>query len=419
LKFTDFNLATPLMEGINAMGYESPSPIQEQAIPLIIEGHDLIGCAQTGTGKTAAFLLPIMHRILKEGSSHTGTKALIIAPTRELAIQIDQQLEGFGYFAGISSLAVYGGGSGILFEQEKKALQSGADIIVATPGRLLSHLSLGYVDFSNLLFLVLDEADRMLDMGFLPDITRILSHIPKTGQILLFSATMPDAIRSLSKQILKQPRQINLAVSTPARHVLQAAYLVYDQQKIELIQHLITNRDLPLILIFAGTKNSVKDIEKALRKLRLNVEAIHSDLEQEQRIKVMNNFKNRQIQLLVATDIVSRGIDVDDISLVINYNVPGDAEDYIHRVGRTARAEKTGLAITFINEKEWTTFKRIEELIQSEIRKMPLPESLGQGPSIEELEAKTKRRNKRFGKSKGAARTAGRHQKPRTRPRKG
>lgn len=418
MKFSELKLSGPVMEGVEAMGFEQPSPIQERAIPIILEGHDLIACAQTGTGKTAAFLLPLMHHIIHDPNREKGIKALILAPTRELAIQIDQQLEGFGYFANISSIAVYGGGSGSLFEQEKKALQGGADVVVATPGRLLSHLSLGYVDFSELRFLILDEADRMLDMGFLPDITRILSHLPADRQTLLFSATMPDGIRKLSERMLrKDSRHINLAVSKPAQNVLQAAYLVHDDQKIALIQHLITGRDLPLILIFAGTKSSVKEVEKALKRLHLNTEAIHSDLEQTQRAEVMNRFRSRQIQILVATDIVSRGIDVDDISLVINFNVPGDAEDYVHRVGRTARAEKSGLALTFINEKEFSKFKRIESLIETSVRKLPLPEQLGEGPSLEALEAKMRSRRPSTGNKgnfrKSNSNKSGRHEKNR------
>lgn len=391
MKFTDFNLAEPVMEGVDAMGYEKPSPIQEAAIPLILEGHDLIACAQTGTGKTAAFLLPLIHRILNDPDKTNTIKALIVAPTRELAIQIDQQLEGFSYFANISSIAVYGGGSGAGFDQEKRALQTGAHVIVATPGRLISHLNLGYVNFSDLNYLILDEADRMLDMGFLPDIMKIISFLPKDRQTLLFSATMPDGIRKLTERILNNPRQINLAVSKPAENVLQAAYLVYDQQKIALIESLILGRDLPLVLIFASTKSGVKEIEIALKRKKFNVSAIHSDLEQEQRTEVMNRFKNNDIQILVATDIVARGIDVDDISLVINYNVPGDAEDYVHRVGRTARAAKTGVALTFINEKEIGKFKRIESFLGNSIRKLIMPASIGSGPEWKEGDDTRKR----------------------------
>lgn len=401
MTFNDFNLADPVMEGIEAMGYEKPSPIQEAAIPIILGGHDLIACAQTGTGKTAAFLLPLIHRLLGDHEADDSIQALVIAPTRELAIQIDQQLEGFSYFANTSSIAVYGGGTGAGFDQEKKALQRGAQVIVATPGRLISHLNLGYVDFSNLKYLILDEADRMLDMGFLPDILKILSHLPVKRQTLLFSATMPEGIRRLTDRILIAPKQVNLAVSKPAENVLQAAYLVYDQQKIALIESLIEGKDLPLILIFASTKAGVKEVESILKRKKFNVSAIHSDLEQEQRSDVMNRFRSRELQILVATDIVSRGIDVDDISLVINYNVPGDAEDYVHRVGRTARAEKSGVALTFINEKEMGKFKRIEAFLGSTIRKLLLPVHIGEGPSIESYERSGNFRKNFIGNSRG------------------
>jgi superfamily II DNA/RNA helicase len=396
LNFTDFNLNPGLMEGVASMGYEKPSPIQEQAIPILMNGSDLIACAQTGTGKTAAFLLPLLHRIMMNTEHDDFIRALIIAPTRELAVQIDRQLEGFAYFTGVSSLAVYGGGTGNDFEIEKKAIKTGANVIIATPGRLLSHLSLGYVDFSKLGFLVLDEADRMLDMGFMPDIQRILSSLPEKRQTMMFSATMPGEIRSMAKKILHNHKEINLAVSKPAENVLQAAYIVHDSQKIALIEALITGRDIPLVLIFSATKSGVKEIESALKKRKLNVQAIHSDLEQDQREKVLNNFRNREIQILVATDIVSRGIDVDDISLVINYNVPGDAEDYVHRVGRTARAEKTGLAITFINEKEMGKFRRIEEFIQDTVRKLPLPVEVGVSPDLNSPEHKHHGEKRKF-----------------------
>ncbi len=384
------------MEGIAAMGYEKPSPIQELAIPLALKGFDLIACAQTGTGKTAAFLLPLLHQIMLNKKHDSNIHALIIAPTRELAIQIDRQLEGFAYFTGVSSIAVYGGGSGNDFEIEKKAIKTGAQVIIATPGRLLSHINLGYVDFSKLNFLVMDEADRMLDMGFMPDIQRIIRQLPDKKQTLMFSATMPSEIRALAKKILHNHQEINLAVSKPAENVLQAAYIVYDSQKIALIESLITDRDLPLVLIFSATKSGVKEIESALKKRKMNVQAIHSDLEQDQREQVLNNFRNRKIQILVATDIVSRGIDVDNISLVINYNVPGDAEDYVHRVGRTARAEKTGLAITFINEKEMGKFHRIEEFIQDTVRKLPLPAELGDGPSKDQHHDRSHSKSRNF-----------------------
>jgi len=393
LKFSEFSLDDHIMQGIDAIGFEKPTPVQELAIPEIMTGNDLIACAQTGTGKTAAYVLPLLHGILTDKHRTDTIKALIIAPTRELAVQIDQQLEGFSYFAGVSSIAVYGGGSGTDFEVEKKAIKTGAEILVATPGRLISHINSGYVNFKELKYLILDEADRMLDMGFIPDIMKIISSLPKTRQTLLFSATMPNDIRGLAKKILRKPNEINLAVSKPAENVLQAAYLVYDNQKIALVKKLLTGKDLTSVLIFSATKSSVKDLEKDLLRHKFNVKAIHSDLEQDQRKEVLRQFKNREIQILVATDIVSRGIDIDNISLVINYNVPNDAEDYVHRVGRTARAEKTGVAITFINDKETWNFGKIEKLIETEVRKLPLPEEIGQGPSPKSgREGQSKRR---------------------------
>jgi superfamily II DNA/RNA helicase len=353
------------------MGFEKPTPIQERAIPVILENRDVIACAQTGTGKTAAFLLPLINKIIKE---HTETvDTLIIVPTRELAIQIDEALQGFSYFTPISSIAIYGGTNGISYEQEKKALTQGANIIIATPGRLIAHLNQGYVKFKTVKHLVLDEADRMLDMGFSDDLNRIISFLPTDRQTLLFSATMPPRIRALANRILKQPVEINISVSKPAEGVLQAAYLVPNEKKIELIKYLLAGKKLKSILVFSSTKSKVKEIEKELSKLKLNAAAIHSDLTQEQRNEVLRNFKSRKIQILVATDILSRGIDIDSIELVINFDVPGDAEDYIHRVGRTARAESTGVALTFINSADKRKFKNIEQLIGSEVKKLPTP----------------------------------------------
>jgi superfamily II DNA/RNA helicase len=389
------------MQGIDAIGFENPTPVQEQAIPEIISGTDLIACAQTGTGKTAAYVLPLLHGIITEKNRTDTIKALIIAPTRELAVQIDQQLEGFSYFAGVSSIAVYGGGSGTDFEVEKKAIKTGAEVLVATPGRLISHIAAGYVDFSKLQYLILDEADRMLDMGFVPDIMKIISFLPKTRQTLLFSATMPNDIRSLAKKILNNPKEINLAVSKPAENVLQAAYLVYDGQKNELVKSLLKGKDLPSILIFSATKSGVKELERELLRQKFNVKAIHSDLEQDQRKEVLREFKNREVQILVATDIVSRGIDIDNISLVINYNVPQDAEDYVHRVGRTARADKTGVAITLINEKETWNFKKIEKLIETEVKKLPLPEGFAKGPDMDQKKPRFGRSSFKGGKGRG------------------
>ncbi|MBL7700426.1 MAG: DEAD/DEAH box helicase [Chitinophagaceae bacterium] len=362
-----------LLEGLSSMGFEKPTPIQQKAIPLVLEGKDLIACAQTGTGKTAAFLLPIINKIIRD---HTETiNTVIVVPTRELAIQIDEALQGFSYFTPINSIAIYGGTNGTTYEQEKKALTHGANIVIATPGRLIAHLNQGYVKFHTVKHLVLDEADRMLDMGFSDDLNKIISFLPKNRQTLMFSATMPPKIRTLANKILKEPAEINIAVSKPAEGVIQAAYLVPNEKKVELIKNLLRGKKLKSIIIFASTKSKVKQLEKELRKLRMNASAIHSDLSQEERNEVLRNFRSRKLQILVATDILSRGIDIDSIGLVINFDVPSDAEDYIHRVGRTARAESTGVALTFVGPSDRRKFKNIEQLIGNEIKKLQLPQA--------------------------------------------
>jgi superfamily II DNA/RNA helicase len=363
------------------MGFQKLTPIQEQAIPVILSNKDLIACAQTGTGKTAAFLLPIVNKITANPSEHTDT--LVIVPTRELAIQIDEALQGFAYFTPVSSIAIFGGNDGIAFEQEKRALTQGANIIISTPGRLISHLNMGYVKMDNLKHLVLDEADRMLDMGFSDDLNKIVNYLPKERQTLLFSATMPPKIRSLAQKILKDPAEISIAISKPAAGVTQSAYVVYDKQKGPLLYGILKDKQFSSVIVFCSRKESVKNLERELLRAKFSVAAIHSDLEQTERNEVLRNFKNKNLQVLVATDILSRGIDIDSISLVVNYDVPGDAEDYVHRVGRTARAETTGQAITFINEMDQRKFKRIEDLCGYEINKLPLPESLGAGPAYE------------------------------------
>ncbi|MEP7168268.1 MAG: DEAD/DEAH box helicase [Bacteroidota bacterium] len=378
MKFIDFNFEESLQQGLDAMGFETPTLIQEQAIPVILNNKDLIACAQTGTGKTAAFVLPIINKLIKEHENSANT--LIIVPTRELALQIDQVLQGFSYFTSISSIAIYGGNDGSAFENEKRALSEGANFIIATPGRLMSHLNMGYVKLDGLKHLVLDEADKMLDMGFLDDILKIKSFLPEKRQTLMFSATMPPKIRTLAKKLLANPEQINIAMSKPADGVLQGAYLVYDKQKNDLIKTLLKDKELSSVLIFLSTKQKVKDLERDLQQSGIKAKAIHSDLEQNEREEVLRNFKNKQTQILAATDILSRGIDIEDIGLVINYDVPGDAEDYIHRVGRTARAASTGVALTLINEYDQQKFSRIESLIGSVIRKLPLPENLGEAP---------------------------------------
>ena len=378
MTFSDFNFDPQLVEGLQSMGYVKPTPIQSQAIPLILDHKDLIACAQTGTGKTASYLLPVLQHI--SISEKKYTKALILAPTRELAQQIDQQVEGLAYFAGISSIAVYGGGDGMIYEQQRRAMIDGVDIVIATPGRLIAHLASGVIKLDHLQYLVLDEADRMLDMGFYEDILRIISSLPKERQTLLFSATMPPKIRTLANTILKNPEQINIALSQPAAGISQQVYMVYDNQKIKLISTLLKGGAYKSVLIFCSRKETVKDLNRTLRKEGIKSEAFHSDLEQQQRETVLRAFKSRTLPVIIGTDVLSRGIDVEGISLVINFDVPPDPEDYIHRIGRTARAETTGTAITFVNEKDQRKFSFIENLIGKEIPRMTLPEDFGEGP---------------------------------------
>lgn len=398
MKFTDFGFKPQVMEGIEALGFETPTPIQEQAIPIILEGNDLIASAQTGTGKTAAFLLPILNQIISL-SNHESIKALVIVPTRELAIQIDQHIQGLSYFTPVSSIAVYGGGDGTTFAQEQQALTQGADVIICTPGRMIAHLLQQYVKISDLKFLILDEADRMLDMGFYEDIVRIINYLPKKRQNLLFSATMPNQMRQLARSVLNNPKEINIAVSKPIEKILQIAYVVYENQKIPLTTHLLSNQDLKSILIFCSTKSSTKALSQELRRAKIKAGEIHSDLDQAARESVLMKFRNKTLNILVATDILSRGIDIEDIDLIMNYDVPNDGEDYIHRIGRTARAEAEGVAITLINQKEQRKFLEIENLLGETIYKSKLPIHLGEGPEykprIKRYERKPKWRKKK------------------------
>ena len=379
MRFDEFDLHDQILDAIGYMSYEKASPIQEMAIPIILDDKDLLACAQTGTGKTAAFALPVLDKIAADDNHDLST--LIIVPTRELAIQINQQIQGFSYFLNVNSVAVYGGREGSDWEQESRALTAGTNIIVATPGKLISHLNLGYVKFDKVKYVILDEADRMLDIGFHDDILRILSYVPEKHQTLMFSATMPKKIRELASKILNEPVEISTEISKPAEGVLQAAYMVYNEQKIALIDSLIGGKtDYDSILIFTSTKKYVFEIARSLRKHGNTVKGISSDLEQKEREEVLMDFKAKRTRILVATDVLSRGIDIKDINLIINYDVPSSAEDYVHRVGRTARADKTGVAITLINEKDMGKFQRIEQLIEREVIKLPLPEGLGQGP---------------------------------------
>lgn len=381
MDFYQFNFTTSLQEGLDAMGFDKPTPIQEFAIPVIMQDKDLIACAQTGTGKTAAFILPILHKITTSKSS--GIDTLILAPTRELAIQIDQQIQGFSYFLGVSSIPVYGGGDGIVWEQQKKALESGAEIIVATPGRLIALLSGGKIKLDKLKHLILDEADRMLDMGFSDDILRIVNYLPKERQTVLFSATMPPKIRQFSKQLLNEPKEISLSIGKTAEGVTQGAYLAYDTQKEELVRHILNQKPYEAVIIFVSTKDKVKSLFKVLKK-SFEVEAFHSDLEQVEREQIMSRFKNRSLKILIGTDIISRGIDVVGVELVINFDTPNDPEDYVHRVGRTARADSKGEAITIINDKDQYKFHAIEAMIGMQVDKLPLPEGFEEGPAYRE-----------------------------------
>ncbi len=380
MKFSELNLDTTVLQALDAMNFDECTPVQEQAIPVILEGRDLIAVAQTGTGKTAAFLLPIINKLSIEKHPEDAINCIIMSPTRELAQQIDQQMEGFSYFMPVSSVAVYGGSDGSIFEQQRKGLSLGADVVIATPGRLLSHLSLGYVDLSHVAYFVLDEADRMLDMGFYDDIMQVVKQMPKERQTIMFSATMPANIQKLANNILNNPVEIKLAVSKPAEKIVQDAYVCYENQKLNIIQSLFSQEVPEKVIIFASSKLKVKEVTKALKRLKLNVGEMHSDLDQAQREFIMHEFKNGRINILVATDIVSRGIDIDDIRLIINYDVPHDSEDYVHRIGRTARANNDGVAITFINDKEQSAFKSIEKFLEKDIYKIPVPEELGEAP---------------------------------------
>lgn len=364
MKFSELQLNANVLEALDAMRFDECTPIQEQAIPIILEGKDLIAVAQTGTGKTAAFLLPVLNKLSEGKHPEDAINCVIMSPTRELAQQIDQQMEGFSYFMPASSVAVYGGNDGILFEQQKKGLTLGADVVIATPGRLIAHLSLGYVDLSKVSYFILDEADRMLDMGFYDDIMQIVKYLPKERQTIMFSATMPAKIQQLANTILNNPSEIKLAVSRPADKIIQAAYVCYENQKLGIIRNLFMDEVPERVIIFASSKIKVKEVTKALKSMKLNVGEMHSDLEQVQREAVMHDFKAGRINILVATDIVARGIDIDDIRLVINFDVPHDSEDYVHRIGRTARANNDGVALTFVSEKEQSNFKSIENFLE-------------------------------------------------------
>ncbi len=407
MRFDELYLNDNILDALDDMRFETCTPIQEKCIPEILDGRDIIGVAQTGTGKTAAYLLPILSLIDDGYYPEDAINCVIMSPTRELAQQIDQAMEGFGYYLeGISSVAVYGGNDGNRYDQETKGLQLGANVVIATPGRLISHITMGHADLSRLSFFVLDEADRMLDMGFSDDIMKIASQIPSSCQTIMFSATMPQKIEQLAKTLLKDPVEVKLAVSRPADNILQLAYVCHENQKLGIIRHLFQNNPLSRVIIFSGSKQKVKEINRSLRQMHINSGEMHSDLSQQQRDEMMYHFKSGQVDVLVATDIVARGIDIDDIATVINYDVPHDSEDYVHRIGRTARAQRDGKAITFVRGREIGDFMQIEKFLGYEVEKSPLPDGLGEGPAYEPM-------------SRGSRRGQGRKGKPDRRGRRG
>ncbi len=410
--FTDFDFEDEVLDALDAMRFETCTPIQEQTIQPLMDGRDLIGVAQTGTGKTAAYLLPVLNKLCKGGYPEDAINCVVMAPTRELAQQIDRQLEGFTYFMPFSSVAVYGGNDGQRYEQELRGMAKGADIIVATPGRLISHINLGNIDLSRVSFFILDEADRMLDMGFYNDIMTIAGKLPKERQTMLFSATMPQEIRKLAANILTDPLQITLSLAKPADGIAQEAYICHEGQKMGLIKSIFENESTERVILFASRKSKVKDISIALKKRGFNVGEMHSDLGQAERDEIMFRYKSRKIDIIVATDILARGIDIDDIRIVINYDVPRDCDDYIHRVGRTARANTKGRAITFVSEEEQQYFKRIEDFMEQEVTKVPLPDELGEAPEYNPRRS-GKGANRRDGRRKENNRGHGRRDKAR------
>lgn len=431
MTFTELGLNESLLEALGYMNFEKATPIQEQAIPVLLQGGDIIGCAQTGTGKTAAFVLPILHKLTSGISQRgKGINTLILCPTRELAVQIEQQIQGLAYFSDVTSYAIFGGGTGPEWDAEQKALKNGTDIIIATPGRLIAHLRNGYANWEHLEHLILDEADRMLDIGFYDDIKRIIKELPVKRQSLMFSATMAPRIRKLAQEILSEPTEINLAVSKPAAGVTQEIYLAFEEQKRRLAQNIIGRYpDFKSILIFCATKKKVQQTVRAFQAKNLNVRGMSSDYEQRERQDILLSFKSRQTRILVATDVMSRGIDIKDIDLVINFDVPGDPEDYVHRVGRTARAASKGLAITFVAPEDMYKFRRIEEFIEHKFEKLPPPAEIGDGPEWEENRKKSSfgrggarhstRSSSGGGQKGGASRSSGGGQNRKKRPYRG
>ena len=380
MRFDELLTNDSVLDGLWDMHFDECTPIQEKTIPPVLEGRDVLACAQTGTGKTAAYLLPVINELAEGGFPENAVNCVVMAPTRELAQQIDRQLQGFAYFMPVSSIAVYGGTDGYTYDQQRKSLKMGADVVIATPGRLLAHLSMGYVDLSKVSFFILDEADRMLDMGFYDDIMQIFSHMPKETQVLMFSATMPPKIQQMAKKILRDPVEIKLAVSKPAEKIQQSAYICYETQKMPLLKRLFKEQQPQRVIVFSGSKLKVKNLAREFRRMPFKVAEMHSDLDQTARDNVMLDFKAGKTQVIIATDILSRGIDIDDIEMVVNYDVPRDPEDYIHRIGRTARANRDGRAVTFVAPEESFRLKRIEKLLGKEVPRADVPAEFGDAP---------------------------------------
>lgn len=399
MRFEDILTNDDVLDGLWDMHFDECTPIQEQAIPVIMEGRDLLACAQTGTGKTAAYLLPVINMLADGGYPDDSINCVVMAPTRELAQQIDRQLQGFAYFMPVSGMAIYGGTDGHTYEQQRKSLKMGADVVIATPGRLLSHLSMGYVDLSKVSFFILDEADRMLDMGFYDDIMQIVARLPKERQTLLFSATMPPKIQQMASKILKDPTEVKLAVSKPAEKIKQSAYICYEPQKLHILKKLFNENAPQRVIVFSSSKLKVKNLARELKSKNIKIAEMHSDLDQAKRDDVILDFKAGKIHVIVATDILARGIDIDDIEMVVNYDVPREAEDYVHRIGRTARANRDGRAITFVSPEEIGKLKRIERLLEKEIPKEEIPAEFGEAPDIKKTNSSQRNRNSKNNKN--------------------
>lgn len=404
MRFDEILTNDDVLDGLYDMHFEECTPIQEATIPAVLEGRDILACAQTGTGKTAAYLLPVINELAEGGFPEDAVNCVVMAPTRELAQQIDRQMQGFAYFMPVSSIAIYGGTDGYAYDQQRRSLKMGADVVIATPGRLLAHLSMCYVDLSRVSFFVLDEADRMLDMGFYEDIMQIVSHLPQETQILMFSATMPPKIQQMANKILKNPFEIKLAVSKPAEKIEQSAYVCYETQKMPILKKIFKENPPHRVIIFSSSKLKVKQLAREMRKQNLKIAEMHSDLDQTQRDNVMLDFKSGKTNVIVATDILSRGIDIDDIEMVVNYDVPHEAEDYVHRIGRTARADRDGKAVTFVTPEDMFRLRKIERLLEKEMPKAEVDKEFGDTPAYNKDVSGRKKSGRRSGGKAGGKR---------------